>query len=400
MLISEKYKPKVSSSIIGQYYNIKSLKNWLNKWNKNSNKCVILHGPPSTGKTLCANIISKENGYYTVEYNGSDIRSKNNLEKEITENQNNKTIQSFFIKKKKIIIMEDIDSLNERGSITELVNILKKTISPIIFICNEITKELKTLSSYCLKLKFYKPKNEIIIPWIKNILTNEKIKIKSINQFIENSNYDIRQMLIKLDMKCNLNINIDTDDSDIFQNTIKLLNEKNDINLNSNLYFSDSFIMPLMIQENYIEKQNLNDICTMSDYLCIYDVIESKKHNELMPLCSILSCHSINIFRQKKNKIKKVTFSKYLGCMSKFNKNNKLFTNDFRLDRLEYYKIILFQPLILNKDIGILNIINYMKNNNISKEDRENIIDLSLIKLDIPTRLKSFTTKMINKHLT
>ena len=102
MLITEKYKPKISSNIIGQYYNIKHLKLWINKWNIKNNKCVILHGPPSTGKTLCANIIPKENGYYIVEYNGSDIRTKNNLEKEITETQNIQNIQSFFIKKKKI----------------------------------------------------------------------------------------------------------------------------------------------------------------------------------------------------------------------------------------------------------------------------------------------------------
>ena len=34
MNLIEKYKPKKSNNIIGQYYGVKNLREWLSKWNK------------------------------------------------------------------------------------------------------------------------------------------------------------------------------------------------------------------------------------------------------------------------------------------------------------------------------------------------------------------------------
>jgi replication factor C subunit 1 len=400
MLLLDKYKPKKSDKIIGQYYNIKSLRIWLNDWNLNSkNKCVILHGPSGTGKTIAANLLPKENGFYIVEYNPSDVRTKGFLEKEITENQDNKSIQSFFLKKKKLIIMEEIDSISDKGGISELLNISKKTKCPIIFICNEITKELKSLKNVCLNLKFFKPKLETIIPWLKPILQKERIKISNISEFITNSNYDFRQILIRLDMKCNINETMDLSNDNIFETTKKLLNNDNSINENLNMYFSDYFMSPLMVQENYTDNQNLDNISKMSDYLSYYDILDSQNNWSLLPLMGFISVHSVNMIRKKKKPIKQVKFTKYLGNMSKQNKNEKIFSRDIRLDVLEFVKIKLTYPLIKDTNEGIIQIVDYMKRNKIDKDTREQILELSLIEVNIPTKIKSALTRMINKTL-
>ena len=102
-LFVDKYKPSNCKGIIGQQgekSNMNKLKTWLRDWNKhhlntggkktaakpapwgaaNDNgawaKCALLSGSPGVGKTTTAYLVAKELGYYIVEMNASDTRSK------------------------------------------------------------------------------------------------------------------------------------------------------------------------------------------------------------------------------------------------------------------------------------------------------------------------------------
>ena len=400
MLLTDKYKPKKSKDIIGQFYNIKNIKLWLLNWNiSNKNKCIILTGPPGTGKTISAHIIPSELNYYIVEYNTSDIRNKQVLEKEITKNQENHSIKSLLLKKKKIIIMDEIDGITDKGGLNELNNISKKTKYPIIFICNEITLELRTISNNCQIFRFYKPKLENIFPWIKNILIKEKIKISNIDTLINESNFDLRQILIKIQFGFQLTDSVNINNQNIFETTKQILNNNNTIEDNLKLYFNDYFMIPLMIHENYLINQKLDIIEYISDNLSIYDITTTNRYDDwsLLPILGILSCHSANILRDNNISLKQVNFTKYLGNLSKLNSKKNYFTSDFRIDILGYYNIILNQPILTDTKNGLIKIINFMKKNKITKEQREIIIDLSLNKINISSSNKRALTRALNK---
>merc|ERR1712050_190611 len=105
-LWNNKYAPERATDLIGNNFIIKSLREWLQKWESNNKsqdkiksdkkeslkksrlqykkqnsnkKAVLLNGPPGIGKTSSALIICKELGFHTVEVNASDTRCKAEL---------------------------------------------------------------------------------------------------------------------------------------------------------------------------------------------------------------------------------------------------------------------------------------------------------------------------------
>ena len=105
MNLIDKYKPKKSNFITGQYFGVKNLKDWLSNWNpKQKFKAALINGPCGVGKTLSVELISKELNYSKTEVNNTEVLTKEHLKKLITNNQSNKSIESFFIKKKELYV--------------------------------------------------------------------------------------------------------------------------------------------------------------------------------------------------------------------------------------------------------------------------------------------------------
>ena len=159
-----KYAPKTSKEIIGNMSKVMDLKKWLNDWddviingNKkkikpqkgqgwnnvpriNSSACLI-GGPPGIGKTTSAHIICKELGYKVLSINASDKRSKKVIDDLLITPSTNTNIQYFQKlhhdeneKDKTVIIMDEVDGVNanDRGGIKSLIDVIKKTRTPIL----------------------------------------------------------------------------------------------------------------------------------------------------------------------------------------------------------------------------------------------------------------------------
>ena len=67
-------------------------------------KAVLISGPCGVGKTLSVELISNELGYSITEVNNTSLLTKDHLKKLITSNQKNKSIDSYFKKKKDLIL--------------------------------------------------------------------------------------------------------------------------------------------------------------------------------------------------------------------------------------------------------------------------------------------------------
>src|SRR3989344_8026353 len=115
-----KYKPTSTTDIIGQNVAIKRIIQILNN-EKRIKNCIILTGKNGIGKTLLANVIYEELGYYI-----KNIDDDHNLQKTIN-------ISVFFNKNKKVGIIYESAYVKK---INDDIKYFKKSKQPIIFICD------------------------------------------------------------------------------------------------------------------------------------------------------------------------------------------------------------------------------------------------------------------------
>lgn len=397
MHLLEKYKPKKSNFIIGQYYGVKNLKDWLLKWNsKQKQKAVLISGPCGVGKTLSVELISKELNYNKIELNNTSLLSKDYLKKIITNNQNNKSIDSFFKKKKELYVFDEIDCFSDKGCLSEINNIIKHTKIPIILICNDITKDIRTISNNCFQVKFFRNKPEKLLAYILNIVNQENLKINSdeINDLIIEHNSDIRAIINYLNINCNSSSK-DRQYNNNFEITKLYFQKNTPFKQKDKMFFSDYFMIPLFIQENYINYQDIESIERSSDLLSQIDTFGNMNF-ELLPTVSSITNLTMSL-NSKKKYSGKINFPSYLGNLSKKNKNLNLFSTVERLDKVSILYQILYQTIFLYQKDGIKSVIEFMKNHNINKEYRDSIGEISVLDYGIPTKFKSALTKELNK---
>ena len=203
-----KYTPTKSTNLVGNGSAIKKLKEWLKSFTaKSKYKIALLVGQPGVGKTTCVNLLAKELGYKAIEYNASDNRSESTIKEEITDLTNNTSLDSFFggntAPKKNIIVMDESDGLTG-GGMSQLIKLSKKSLYPIVCICNVETQTILKLNYVALKLKFSKIPTEDIEKYIVKILRLEgftKIDESYLIEVIDFCDHDMRQILTFLQNK-------------------------------------------------------------------------------------------------------------------------------------------------------------------------------------------------------
>ena len=69
-MLLEKYRPKSTMEIIGNYYQIKQIKEWLNRWDAKGvghswkkGKTLMIVGPSGCGKSISVELACKESDF-------------------------------------------------------------------------------------------------------------------------------------------------------------------------------------------------------------------------------------------------------------------------------------------------------------------------------------------------
>ena len=474
-LWTDKYAPKTIYDIIGNQQQLKNLEIWLDNWdncilkgnkkeenktgkkfyrNENVNaRAAIISGPPGIGKTSSIRVLTKSKGYRTFELNASDKRNKDTINNSVGFLMNNTTLSSIdnSTMTKNVIIMDEVDGMagnEDKGGIKALIDIVKKTKVPIIFICNDIySPKLKALLNYCYDIRFYRPDRRQTVLRLMYICKKEGIFIdnQSLGYIVDSFGNDIRQTINYLDLCSRTKRNV----NDIKKNCEEVKKDKSvtvssfdicKILLNRNessklnfgqkldLFFVDFDLIPNMIHENYIytaivninggpkKKESLEKIFEGLDHMSFGDSIENRMksqmewsllpdkgiHSTVIPSMIFSSYLDFPKFPDYLNKI-----SRIIKTDRQLKELKKIF-NNYSLFEIKNLAGPLFYNLIVDKLVnegkngldGIVDILaHYRMNANMFKE---NLYDLQskenqAIFNKINTSIKTALTKKLNE---
>ncbi|GAB2212708.1 hypothetical protein Drorol1_Dr00020689 [Drosera rotundifolia] len=483
---TEKYRPKVPDDVIGNRTLINQLHSWLSHWDeqflhakgkgkKNNDsaakKAVLLSGPPGIGKTSSAKLVSQMLGFHAIEVNASDNRGKAdakivrgisrsmaNSVKELVSNES-LSVNDRLKHHKTVLIMDEVDGMSagDRGGVADLIASIKISKIPIICICNDrYSQKLKSLVNYCLLLNFRKPTKQQMAKRLQKIANAEGIKVNEIalEELSARCNGDMRMALNQLQyMKLSMSvINYDdirkrllssAKDEDIspFTAVDKLFGfdgGKLRMDERIDLSMSDPDLVPLLIQENYINyvpKLAGNDESGVKRMDLIARAAESIADGDIINVqirryrqwqlsqsgsvsSSIIPAALMHGARKALEEGEKnfTRFGGWLGKNSTMGKNFRLLDDlhvhviascesnlgrqTLRLDYLTLLLKELIEPLHkLPKDEAVKKIVEFMDSYSISQEDFDTVVELSKFKghpspLDgIPPAVKGALTK-------
>eukprot|EP00980_Cylindrotheca_fusiformis_P028569 scaffold22612_cov138-Cylindrotheca_fusiformis.AAC.3 len=228
-LWADRHAPQTTRDILGNKENITKLAKWLDSWERNFNnskaakktfsnpkqgpwKAALLSGPPGIGKTTTATLVAKEAGRDLLEFNASDARSKKTLQSTLGDLTGSQALSFGPVngkkkspKKLRCIVMDEVDGMGagDRSGMAELIQMIKKSMVPIICICNDRqSQKMKSLLPYCLDLRFRRP--------VKSTMANRAMRIAKLEgmdvernaaeAIAESCGNDVRQVMNCLQM--------------------------------------------------------------------------------------------------------------------------------------------------------------------------------------------------------
>ncbi|KAJ4826253.1 replication factor C subunit 1 [Turnera subulata] len=464
---TEKYRPKVPNEIVGNQSLVNQLHSWLKNWDaqflhtgskgkgKKQNdsgdkKAVLLCGTPGIGKTTSAKLVCQMLGFQVVEVNASDSRGKAdakiakgiggsnaNCVKELVSNESLGFKMDRSSHPKSVLIMDEVDGMSagDRGGIADLIASIKISKIPIICICNDrYSQKLKSLVNYCLLLSFRKPTKQQMGKRLMQIANAEGLQVNEIalEELAERSNGDMRMAVNQLqymslsmsvikydDVRQRLVGSAKDEDISPFTAVDKLFGfggGKLRMDERVDLSMSDPDLVPLIIQENYINYKpdsagkddngmnRMKLIARAAESIADGDMINVQirryRQWQLSQAGCVSSCivpaalmHGRReILEQGERNFNR--FGGWLGKNSTTGKNLRLLEDlhvhllasresnlgreALRLDYLSPFLKQLTDPLrTLPKDEAVQKVVEFMNVYSISQEDMETIVELS-----------------------
>ncbi|KAJ2910725.1 DNA replication factor C complex subunit Rfc1 [Coemansia aciculifera] len=354
-LWTEKYKPTKLKDLCGHKTSATEILKWLSVWASGSipeTRAILISGPPGIGKTTTAHLVADLAGFDVLELNASETRNKNSLKGTLGSAIGNRSVLEFDRRalhklednqerqqtedkdvrdsvrtsgaKKLVVIMDEVDGMSggDRGGTMELIQMIKRTKVPIICICNDRqSTKVRSLAGHCIDMRFRRPTEQQMKARLNTIAFRENFKLEpnAIAQLVQSTHNDIRQvinllssyMLSKssmsyMDSKEYTNFNKKEVSIGPFDVIGKYLSKSENARLSFSdkldLYYSDFSIVPLFVQENYIDNrpagcesslEMLDRVSMAADLISEGDVVDNKLRGSqqwgLMPLHAALS---------------------------------------------------------------------------------------------------------------
>ena len=127
-------------------------------------KPVLIVGDPGIGKTYSVYYIANKLGWEVVEFNTSDERKKEDFEYLYSMAR----MKGF---KNRIILLDEADGIEDFRHVKKLFEISK---NPIVLTANELWKIPEWIQKRCEVIRFYPPKKQEIVNYLKKYYGNVK----------------------------------------------------------------------------------------------------------------------------------------------------------------------------------------------------------------------------------
>lgn len=289
--------------------------------NKGEHSTMVVIGAHGVGKTCTVDAILKSLNYEKITINFGKIKKSSDIRDTInslTNNSNILTTMEGSQKKRNVLVIDEIESISSGSGKTCIQALLKNNIEnwtcPIIFISDGQHSRLLTEMKKCSHVvKIPQPDKYNMLKLIKKIALHEKINIDGItrndytitNRIIEHAQKDYRRLILTMcDLKYAFDTNLITiemfeeyqklskkkdEDYDLYRATNILLQKYNSIEDCIRMYETDKVVLPLMIQQNYLDciKNKTSNIekqfqiaTKLSKLLSYGDVVENYIYGE------------------------------------------------------------------------------------------------------------------------
>lgn len=431
-------------------------------------RAVMIHGPPGIGKTTAAHLVSKLLGFDVLENNASDTRSKSLLAAKVTSTIQNRSLNGYFKldgkepdakKKKLVLIMDEVDGMSggDRGGVGQMAALCRTTNIPIILICNDRSlPKMRPFDKVTFELPFRRATVDAARVRIMSIARSEKLNLEPgvVDQLVQSTQSDIRQIINILSTFSRTRDSLGSAESatiakawekhtvlkpfDIVGRLLNggLFSENSRVTLNEkiDLYFHDHDFTPLMVQENYLNttpaktganpKRHLEAVLKAANSIADGDLVDARIHSSelqwsLMPLHAVLSSVRPASFIAGSSRTR-YNFTSYLGNNSKRGKYDRLLQElhshmrllvsankqEIRNDYLTLLAPKLLIPLVKSGAEGVPEIIEFMDDYYLTREDWDVIMELGVAPRDakrsedvvksIPAAVKSSFTRKYN----
>jgi replication factor C subunit 1 len=408
-----KWKPNDVSEIVGNKQSISKIDEWLSKFDKHNNNCIIISGSHGIGKTLSIELLLKKYNYTSKVIYPDELknfRNGNETEFEDYYNYDNSVFSKFKMKsknssnenKKIAIVFDEIESISLSSEKKYVFNIYKTNAKmksfPLIFISNtNHSKLLNDLKKYCMEIKFYSPSSYDLVKFIQKIAKEEKMEIKehdAIEKIIQFSQYDVRR-LINLLQEYSYNYkSLNSKDVDtfidksiskdtcvgLFEASLELLNNNNNFEKIYKLYEIDKVLIPLMVHENYYKKivsaknkntfeEQVQEMVNISESISIGDTIETSIYTDqnwyLQDIHGFYTCYNTSYISSQMNR--KITSSEI-----KFSAD----LNKTSLKNINKKNIINLEKIIGKRTIEEILLLCRLSNHMISTKQTQYILDI------------------------
>ncbi|KAI8593968.1 replication factor RFC1 C terminal domain-containing protein [Geranomyces variabilis] len=362
--------------------------------------------------------------------------------------------------RRQVVVMDEVDGMSggDRGGTAELIQMIKKSKVPIICICNDRqSPKVKSLANYCADFRFRRPTAVTVEARMRAIAAAEGLELKAnvVEQLVISTQADIRQILnllstyrlrdrvMSFDQSQRLSRAAEKDGTiSSFDATAQLFGYnymKMSLADKMQLYFNDYSIMSLFVQEQYVrmkpaiaeqiggprgpkfvEYETLTCMANAADSISLGDLVDNSLRGQqnwvLMPIHAVMSTVRPCFFTHGKSG-GMMTFPSWLGRNSTQMKNTRLLREiqshmqthvsgnkrEVRLNYLPALTSALVAPLVERGADAIDEVIEFMDDYYLSREDRDSVFSLGLGKAKdrpeekIPANVKTAFTKAYNK---
>jgi len=193
-----KYRPKRIAEVVDQEEAKAKFIEWLKRWPNVPKKAALLYGPPGCGKTSLVEAAANEFGYEVLEMNASDFRRRTDIERIA---KRAATASSLFGKKRKIILLDEVDGIAGRedsGGLEAILQLIKITPTPIVMTANNPwDQRLKPLRDVSELIQFKRLSKRDVIRVLKMICEKEGLVCEeaALEYIAEKSEGDLRSAI-------------------------------------------------------------------------------------------------------------------------------------------------------------------------------------------------------------